>query len=175
MVINMEKEKLLNYVAPCSLLCCTCMACKEGFLTDCAKRLKNYCEGVCEFFCQNQSEEQQKETKAFFQNFDGALWNLSGGSCNGCRNSDHSYGTGCIGGCPIPECVKKHGIDFCAECNEFPCQTVKDFFASGNKTLIKVWENGNTRIKEIGAEAYFNEKKNISHYIHYKNKETDDD
>jgi hypothetical protein len=44
----------------------------------------------------------------------------------------------------------------------------QDFFETINKVIGLDWENGNKRIKEVGVEKYFNEKKNISHYISYK-------
>ena len=168
----MEKEKLLNYIAPCSLLCSTCMAYKGGPVTECAKRLQVYCEGMCEFLSQNQSEEDRKNTRAFFDNFNAALWNLSGGSCHGCRSDSDQKG-GCLSGCVVPECVKEHGIDFCAECNEFPCQKAKEFFGSVGGSLDKVWEVGSRRIREVGIETYYDEKKDVSHYLHYKKNKTE--
>lgn len=30
------------------------------------------------------------------------------------------------------------------------------------------WENGSKRLREIGLEAYFEEKKSVSHYVSWK-------
>lgn len=45
----MEKEKLLNNVAPCSLLCYTCTAYAEGIVCQSAKALLHHLDGVCKF------------------------------------------------------------------------------------------------------------------------------
>jgi hypothetical protein len=50
-------------------------------------------------------------------------------------------------------------VNYCAECSEFPCGKAKDFFATINKIIGQGWESGNKRIKEVGIEKYFNEKK----------------
>jgi len=44
------------------------------------------------------------------------------GICDGCIESDGN----CkewkeSGGCPIHKCDKKHGVQFCGLCDEFPC------------------------------------------------------
>lgn len=164
----MKKEKLLHYIAPCSLLCYTCLALKDGAFSECSPRLSGYCEGVCEFLSLNMPEDERDKFHLFFNEFQNALKQLSGGMCHGCRNVPSSK-KGCIKGCVIPDCAQERGVDFCAECNEFPCQKAKDFFATHSNKITKIWEDGSKRIKEIGIEAYFEEKKNLSHYIHYKN------
>lgn len=164
----MKKEELLYRVAPCSMLCYTCLALRDGAFSECAPRLDKYCEGVCEFLAKvcGLSGEELERHNAFFEEFHGSLKQLSGGHCHGCR-SDASLKQGCLGGCIIPDCVKQHGVDFCAECTEFPCQAAKDFF-SAHKNSGRIWEEGSGRIREIGAEAYYEEKKDTSHYIHHK-------
>ncbi|MCL2772587.1 MAG: DUF3795 domain-containing protein [Oscillospiraceae bacterium] len=156
----MEKEKLLNYIAPCSLLCYTCMSFKDGPSSTSAKKVYNYSDGWGEFYNTLIPEEKREEAYKEFSAFQNTLKFLGGASCPGCRNNPQSNksGWGCAEGCVIPACVKEHGVDFCAECDEFPCQTCDN--------------TGSKRIKEIGIEAYFEEMKDISHYIRYK-KETE--
>lgn len=169
----MKNEQILKYVAPCSLLCYTCLAFKDGAFSECAPRLSAYSEGVCEFLAQTygsqMSEEEREKHHSFFNEFHNALRQLSGGFCQGCRN-DSSDKRGCIEGCVIPACVKDHEVDFCAQCDEFPCQRVKDFFITQGEKFIRVWENGSRQIQEVGIDAYFEQKKNASHYLHYKEK-----
>ena len=45
----MEKEKLLNHIAPCSLLCYTCTAYAEGIICQSANTLLHHLDGICEF------------------------------------------------------------------------------------------------------------------------------
>lgn len=167
----MGNEILLDYVAPCSLLCYACPSLKNGPVSECAKRLHNYWEGYCEFRSEYLPEENRSAWHSEFNAFDNTLHFLGGASCPGCRNNPPSNkgGWGCLEGCVIPTCVKERGVDFCAECDEFPCQKAKNFFATHNWTG-EDWENGNRRIKEVGINAYFDEKKDVSHYIHYKKK-----
>lgn len=167
----MEKGKLLQYVAPCSLLCYACGSFKDGPVSECARRLHTYWEGYCEFRSRYLPEESRSAWHTEFKAFDDTLQYLGGASCPGCRNNPPSNkGTwGCLEGCVPQACVKEHGVDFCAECDEFPCQKAKDFFTT-HENLVDEWESGNRRIKEVGAEAYFEEKKDISHYIRYKEK-----
>lgn len=166
----MEKETLLHRVAPCSLLCYTCLASKDGAFSECGPRLDRYCEGVCEFLtevCGLTGEERAKH-EAFFEEFHGALKQLSGGACQGCRSDVKS---GCLGDCVVPDCIKQHGVDFCGECKEFPCQMAKEYFSKNHPSLGKRWEKGNLRIREIGIEGYYEEMKDISHYAHHKKKD----
>lgn len=167
----MEKEKLLNYIAPCSLLCNTCISLKDGPYSEGARNVYKYSDGWGEFWSVRLSEEKRQEWHKEWKWFQDTLQYLGGASCPGCRNNPPSNkeGWGCLEGCVIPACAKERRVDFCAECDEFPCQKAKDFFASKKSDLID-WENGNRRIKEIGLNAYFEEKKDVSHYIHCKKK-----
>lgn len=169
----MDKERLLNYVAPCSLVCYTCMGCKEGAVAECAKKLYAYNEGVCEFRGLHMSEDEKKKWEAFFREFHETLSNMSTAYCPGCRKffeNDYGHGFGCLGDCMIPACVKEHGIDFCAECNAFPCNKARNMFARHDDSIGEAWEKGSRRLHEVGLEAYFAEKKDVSHYLHYKEK-----
>ncbi len=164
----MEKEKLLQYAAPCSLLCYTCMGFREGVFAECGPKLHACSEGICEFLADvsGLSGEERKKHFAFFREFRDSLSHLSGGSCHGCR-SDDSLKSGCIGGCVIPACVKEHGVDFCGQCPDFPCEKGRSFFDGVDSRIRQTWETGSARIREIGPEAYVEEKKNVSHYAHY--------
>ena len=57
-----------------------------------------------------------------------------GECCVGCKKKEEGLCSGCIetdgnckewaesGGCPIHKCARKHNVQFCGLCNEFPCQ-----------------------------------------------------
>ncbi len=70
----------------------------------------------------------------------------------------------------IPSCVQERGIDFCAQCSEFPCEKARVMFDGHDDKIGGAWEEGSRRLREIGLEAYFAEKKDVSHYLHYKEK-----
>lgn len=161
-----SKQDLLNYIAPCSLLCYTCPALKDGAISECAVKLCNYFEGYYDFNDAN-IPEQYRWWLDEFESFHKKLEKYTASKCPGCRNNPIS-GLGCIEGCIVPKCAKMHGVDYCAECSDFPCEEAKDFFANINMIIGQDWENGNKRIIEVGIERYYDEKKNISHYISYK-------
>ena len=57
-----------------------------------------------------------------------------GECCVGCKKKEECLCEGCIesdgncrewaqsGGCPIHACAKRHGVQFCGLCDEFPCE-----------------------------------------------------
>lgn len=63
----------------------------------------------------------------------------------------------CRGGCGDPECkirfcAKEKGVDVCAQCDEYPCDLVRDF----DKQYHIIIKN-NDRIREIGLDAWMRE------------------
>ena len=60
-------------------------------------------------------------------------------------------------------------MHFCADCKDFPCDKVnKNTF---KESTIQKWLIGNNKIREIGIKNYYNNCKNIPHYINYKKNE----
>lgn len=156
------KEEILNAIAPCSMFCITCTGCQYGQISDHARKLLHLLEGHEEFLDKNLLKEYRHkldEFKIFYKKLDKYAYP----KCGGCRNNKAN---GCsIKGCIIPECTKKHHVDFCAQCSEFPCDNVNESIYK--KTTIEKWLKGNTLIKKIGIEKYFENNKNIPHYINY--------
>lgn len=159
----MTREEILNAIGPCSLLYYTCFGYKEGGICKHATHLynlyKGWYEGHANVYGKNPTEEQAEKLKKI-KNFNEALRGLMNPQCPGCRKSEGKFG-GCIQGCIIPECSKNHGVEFCGECKEFPCQNN----IPGN--IRKAWLDGNNYIKEYGFEKYFETHKHIAHYIEY--------
>jgi hypothetical protein len=167
----MVKARLLDHIAPCSLLCYACISFQDGPSKEGARNVYTYSDGWGDFWSAHLPEEKREEWHKWFDSFQNTLQYLGGASCPGCRNhppSNKDGKWGCLEGCVIPSCVKERGLDFCAECDEFPCQKAKDFFKTPKGQSD--WETGSRRIKEIGIDAYYDEKKGISHYVSYKKK-----
>ncbi len=159
------EEKILKAVAPCSMFCSTCTGCKYGDISFHATELLRLLEGHEEFLDKN-LKAQYRDRLEEFRIFQKRLKKLAHPKCGGCRNGGAS---GCsINGCIIPECVKEHNVNCCGECSEFPCDKVKE--AGFKETTIKKWLDGSSKIREVGIEAYYQENKDIPHYINYKNK-----
>ena len=161
--MNKISNDILKAVAPCSLLCSTCTGCKYGDISIYAKELLRLLDGHKEFLEKNLKKEYKYKLDEFIV-FQNKLKKYANPKCGGCRNGGAN---GCsIKGCFINECVKEHNVNFCGECSLFPCDKVNNTVFKDN--VIKKWSEGNTRIKQIGINSYYEERKNIPHYIEHK-------
>lgn len=77
------------------------------------------------------------------------------GDCRGCRQGTCKYPN-----CGVVVCYRNKGVDFCFQCDEFPCE--KTHF---DQHLERRWINMNRRMKEIGVKAYYEETKDLCRYI----------
>lgn len=161
----MTREQLLDCVPPCGLMCFTCPGFKDGAIKEHSAALLRLREGYREFLDKRLSEEYRyvlDEHDKYIEK----LKKDSNPGCSGCRQID-GKGPGCIKDCFIPTCTKERGIDFCAECDAFPCDKIKASCIYGEEAKKGFYE-GSLLIKEHGAEKFFEMKKDISHYIDYK-------
>ncbi|MDS0528361.1 hypothetical protein NNC19_21980 [Clostridium sp. SHJSY1] len=60
----MKKKELLEKIAPCSLMCHTCSAHEHGVISETAKQLLKYTEGMCGFY-EKHSPNELKGFKVF--------------------------------------------------------------------------------------------------------------
>ncbi len=60
----------------------------------------------------------------------------------------------------VTECYKKKGVDFCFQCDEFPCEKT-----NFDPHLKARWIKMNNRMKEIGVESYYEETKDLCRYL----------
>lgn len=163
MIKEKVSEEILSNIAPCSMFCTTCTACKYGKISYHAKELLHLLEGHEEFLDKNLRKEYRHKLDEF-KIFRKKLNKYAYPKCGGCRTG---RAEGCsIKNCFIPKCAEEHGVDFCADCSKFPCNKVNDTIYK--KTTIKKWLEGNEKIKKIGIEKYYEEYKDKSHYINYK-------
>lgn len=154
----MDRDDILKKAAPCSLLCHTCTAYQDGVIRNSAKTLLEYLDGIKGFY-----EKHIPDAVESYGNFEGVLQMYSGGPCPGCRGGEHNGC--CISGCFILECTERHGVDFCGECGEFPCQKPKDLF---EEEVYSQWLNGNQEIRDNGVEEFWESHSGKPHYMPYK-------
>ena len=145
-------EDIVRELAPCGLNCRKCMGFEEGDIRATSLHLQQLLgafDGYAERF------------SAFlpvFKNypaFKELLAHLTQGDCRGCRAGDCKFPN-----CGILACSQVKGVDFCGQCDEFPCD--KPGF---DANLRKRWIKMNTRIKEVGPEAYYEETKDSPRYL----------
>lgn len=160
----MTREELLHGIAPCSLMCHTCPALKDGVIAETASRLLGYFEGYYDFL----DARIPAENTEYRQKVQGHLQRLEQYTrrpCPGCRENPSGC---CIEGCTVSACIKERKLDFCAECPDFPCEKTEKFFSALDPIILNDWKRGTERLRQIGPEAYFSEKKNVSHYKSFK-------
>ena len=141
----MEKEEILRSVAPCGLVCYTCGGCDYGVLKEHSKQLLHYLEGITGFL---DGEDKEKIERGYPM-----LELFAGFDCPGCRSEAHQCK---IKNCTYRECTISKNINFCAECDDFPCD---------KEEYIHCWRSANTRIREVGIEQFFDEEKEKPHYL----------
>lgn len=133
-------------LAPCGLDCSRCFAHRDGEIRKSACSLRD---------ALGQFDSYAERFSAFIPEFSGytrfkaVLSSLANGDCPGCRQRTGE----CLSpGCNVPGCTVRHGVDFCAQCEHFPCGQ------SGLTGALKDrWESMNRRIQQIGPEAYCRE------------------
>ncbi len=72
-------------------------------------------------------------------------------TCEGCRSNRRSFY--CRELCTMKACAEKKGVDFCSQCDEYPCETLKTFQAAAPHRR-ELWSSL-ASIKEKGYEQWF--------------------
>jgi hypothetical protein len=72
--------------------------------------------------------------------------------CYGCRSDVQSF---YCQACEIKKCADERGLEFCALCDEYPCQMLKEFQAQ-LPHRAELFEDGE-RIREVGYDQWFEE------------------
>lgn len=163
----MTKEEMISAIGPCSIMCYTCYGYIKGGIrkhAECLYELyKGWYEGHVNAYKHDLTKERIEKLNKIniFNEMLQGLYNGEG--CTGCQTNNGEHG-GCIAGCGIPKCSKEHGVNFCADCKEFPCQ--REYVP---ETIKQIWLDGNSYIKEYGFEKYFERNKGIAHYIEQYN------
>ena len=63
--------------------------------------------------------------------------------------------------CDVVEYYKKKGVDFCFQCDQFPCGRT-----NFDPHLEKRWRQMNMRMQEIAVEAYDEETNDLCRYLY---------
>ncbi|OPZ59383.1 MAG: hypothetical protein BWY87_01031 [Deltaproteobacteria bacterium ADurb.Bin510] len=147
----MTRSEILEILAPCGLNCRKCLSCSQGEIKRLAVELQaalgNF-DGYAERF------SRIKPAFAGYPQFKELLAHLTTGACAGCRRA-----AACYPGCGVAPCCRAKGVDFCGECPDFPCD-----HSNLDENLKRRWLEMSARIREIGAEAYYAETKELPRY-----------
>ena len=139
----MNREDLVQRVAPCGLSCELCVSFAQGPVREHARELAallggNFATYAARFTALN-------PVFAKYGDFRELLEYLASGSCTGCR------GSGCLfAACRVTRCVRDKGVEFCFQCAQFPCD------GHGMPPLLaERWRKNNERLQTMGLEAYY--------------------
>lgn len=147
----MEYSDIMRDLAPCGLNCRKCMGYSNGDI----KKTCEVLQGLLGNF--DGYAERFSDFLPVFENypaFKKLLTHFTQADCQGCRNGQCAFPN-----CRVAACHKEKGVDFCFQCDEFPCD--KTGF---DPDLERRWKEMGHRMKEIGVEAYYEEKKDVPRY-----------
>jgi hypothetical protein len=147
----MKYEDILRELAPCGLDCRKCFAHKDGSIGRTSEELERLLGSF-----DNYAERFSASLPVFtnYPAFKELLTYFTQADCRGCREGDCRFPK-----CEVLACCQAKGIDFCAQCDEFPCEKT-----SFDADLKRRWIQMNSRMKEVGVEAYFAETRDSPRY-----------
>ena len=150
----MTNEKILNALAPCGLSCEKCFAHASG---DIRKHSLNLQEKLGNFDIYAKRFETLLDDPIFkkYPDFKIMLDYFAAENCKGCRKENCKL----FENCGVRSCHQQKEIDFCFQCDEFPCDKT-----NFDEHLQKRWVKLNERIREIGVERYYAETKDKPRY-----------
>ena len=77
--------------------------------------------------------------------------------CHGCRQQDGNHFHLESMGCATLDCVKEKGVDFCFNCDEFPCGYLAPTADGAAKYPHNMKMYNLCRMKKVGMEKWFEE------------------
>lgn len=78
--------------------------------------------------------------------------------CEGCRSGKVCKYS--CGNCTLTKCAADKGLDFCGECQHYPCDGLRAF-QSSMPNRLELWDS-QQRIKDVGWEQWYAEM--VEHY-----------
>jgi len=110
---------------------------------------------VCGLFCPActvfiGTREEPDRLKAIAERFQQPVEEVM---CDGCRSDKRCFY--CRDKCMMSKCAHEKGVEFCGECNEYPCEDLRTFQKEAPHR-IELWRS-QERIREAGYEKWYSE------------------
>lgn len=147
----MEKSEVIQKLSVCGLDCSRCADYENGEIRNLSSKLSELLNGY------ERLAKMKAENAPIFNGypeFIKILSHFAEGTCGGCRSDNVK----CPLDCQAKICRAERSINFCFECDEFPCD--KQFQGK----LRERWIERNNRMKEIGVENFFIEQNKMPRY-----------
>lgn len=137
-------QQILGRLAPCGIDCQRCVMCADGVIQRSATELSAALEGF-----EKMAPRMAAHAPALtgYRRFADVLDLFAGAGCTGCRAGGSN-----LPFCAARRCFKEQGVDFCFQCDEYPC-TRNDY----PESFEERWRAGNDRMREVGVEEYYRE------------------
>jgi hypothetical protein len=148
------KEEILKKLAPCGLNCEKCFAFSKGKIKQLSHELKIALENFTPY-AKRFSVLLDEPVFNTYPYFDLQLAYFAGADCDGCRITQCKL----FKTCKVRECSSAKKVDFCFQCDEFPC-THTGF----DENLNERWIMMNCRMKAVGVKTYYLESRKGPRY-----------
>ena len=145
------KDELRDKLSVCGLDCARCADYENGEIRILSARLADLLRGYERVAGLKSMKNPQFNNYPIFLEF---LKHFTQASCGGCRSENLR----CPIECHAKTCPQQKGIDFCFECNDYPCDNQFE-----GKTRER-WLERNNRMKETGVDSYYLEQSNLPRY-----------
>ncbi len=146
-----EYKEVVERLAPCGLDCSRCADYTGGEIQKLSAQLDDLLNGYLRV------ARMKKDIKPVFTGypqFEEVLKSFTQAACSGCRGNNVL----CPFECVASVCSMEKGVDFCFQCEEFPCSKIID------TRIQERWLSFNLRMKEIGVEEFYLEQSKLPRY-----------
>jgi len=150
----MNYDEIKERLAPCGLHCGKCFAFTGGDIKSHSSRLKDSL-GNFNLYAGRFADLLEEPVFHKYPDFKEFLDYLSTVECRGCRKEHCRL----FISCKVRDCHVRKGVDFCFQCNNFPCHDT-----GFDEHLHKRYMEINRRMKETGVVAYYAEIRNAPRY-----------
>lgn len=147
----MNDSQIIKELGVCGLDCSRCVACKEGEVQRLSSHLK---ESLMGFDKKAVVFSNFVPTLKQYTAFEEVLDFFVNAACGGCRTGQ------CMApGCVAKDCHKEKKVDFCFQCDEYPCS--RNTFSD---EIYQKWRANNDLMKDIGIKAFYEKSKTKARY-----------
>lgn len=150
----MNNNEIKQRIAPCGLHCGGCFAFTGGAIARHSQQLKQLL-GNFDVYAKRFVDLLDEPIFEKYPDFAQILTLFADAQCTGCRNEKCKL----FKNCKVRDCHKIKEVEFCYQCPEFPCGNT-GFDQHLENRLVQI----NEKIKETGAEAYYDEIKDKPRY-----------
>jgi hypothetical protein len=141
----MTDEQIKDSLAPCGLSCEKCFAHVDGDIRKYSLKLQEVL-GNFELYAKRFEILLEEPVFKKYPDFKELLDYLASENCRGCRKEQCKL----FKTCGVRACHQEKHVDFCYQCEEFPCDKT-----NFDENLYKAWLRINEIIKKKGIDHYY--------------------